>query len=121
VLLLREGWQVNHKRVYRLYRQEGLSLRNKKVKKRISVPREVGAPALSLRLGWFYHGHKLDTKQGARRLIRSGNVRQRKDWITTHRGGEFDIAQNDLNDTYSFDTIIPRRPNFTKITPTTSH
>ena len=29
VLLAREGWQVNHKRVYRLYRLEGLSLRLK--------------------------------------------------------------------------------------------
>ena len=27
VLLLREGWKINHKRVYRLYRQEGLNLR----------------------------------------------------------------------------------------------
>jgi len=27
VLLQREGWQVNHKRVYRLYRQEGLMMR----------------------------------------------------------------------------------------------
>jgi putative transposase len=26
-LLQREGWRVNHKRVYRLYRLEGLSLR----------------------------------------------------------------------------------------------
>ena len=30
VLLQREGWAVNHKRVYRLYCQEGLMLRNKK-------------------------------------------------------------------------------------------
>jgi putative transposase len=29
VLLQREGWQVNHKRIYRLYRLEGLSLRLK--------------------------------------------------------------------------------------------
>ena len=29
VLLQREGWHVNHKRVYRLYRLEGLSLRLK--------------------------------------------------------------------------------------------
>lgn len=36
VLLRREGWQVNHKRVYRLYRQEGLSLRLKARKKRVS-------------------------------------------------------------------------------------
>jgi hypothetical protein len=27
VLLRREGWMVNHKRVYRLYRDEGLGLR----------------------------------------------------------------------------------------------
>ena len=36
VLLQREGWHVNHKRVYRLYRQEGLSLRLKSRKKRVS-------------------------------------------------------------------------------------
>ncbi len=36
VLLEREGWQVNHKRVYRLYRLEGLSLRLKTRKKRVS-------------------------------------------------------------------------------------
>ena len=29
VLLKREGWQINHKRVYRLYREEGLNLRNR--------------------------------------------------------------------------------------------
>lgn len=36
VLLLREGWRVNHKRVYRLYREMGLSLRLKRSKKRPS-------------------------------------------------------------------------------------
>jgi putative transposase len=36
VLLEREGWHVNHKRVYRLYRLEGLSLRLKTRKKRVS-------------------------------------------------------------------------------------
>ena len=30
VMLRREGWMVNHKRVYRLYREEGLSLRPKR-------------------------------------------------------------------------------------------
>lgn len=34
VLLQREGWQINHKRVYRLYREEGLNLRANKSKKR---------------------------------------------------------------------------------------
>ena len=32
VFLQREGWEANHKRVYRLYSQEGLILRNKKPK-----------------------------------------------------------------------------------------
>jgi putative transposase len=36
VLLRREGWQVNHKRVSRLYRLEGLSLRLKQRRKRPS-------------------------------------------------------------------------------------
>ncbi len=39
VLLVREGWQINHKRVYRLYKLEGLSLRLKTKKKRTSEPR----------------------------------------------------------------------------------
>jgi putative transposase len=42
VLLQREGWQVNHQRVYRWYRLEGLSRRIKSKQKRTShlrVPR----------------------------------------------------------------------------------
>jgi len=34
VLLQREGWPINHKRVYRLYREEGLSLRCKRPRRR---------------------------------------------------------------------------------------
>ena len=46
VLLGREGWKVNHKRVYRLYKQEGLELRTKrKKKKRAAVPRVPNSPA----------------------------------------------------------------------------
>lgn len=46
VLLLREGWNINHKLVYRLYRDMGLSIRSKKwaKKKRVAVPR-VAPPA----------------------------------------------------------------------------
>ena len=39
VPLQREGWAVNHKRVYRLYSQEGLMLRNKKPKRHVSCQR----------------------------------------------------------------------------------
>jgi putative transposase len=34
-LLRREGWQVNHKRTYRLYTELGLQLRNKTPKRRV--------------------------------------------------------------------------------------
>ena len=43
-LLRREGWPINLKRVYRLYRLDGLSLRLKARKKRVSVPRVVPPP-----------------------------------------------------------------------------
>jgi putative transposase len=39
VLLRREGWQINHKRVYRLYKEEGLNLRTRGKHKKISAPR----------------------------------------------------------------------------------
>jgi putative transposase len=37
VMLQREGWKDNHKRVYRLYREEGLSLRHKRPKRNKSA------------------------------------------------------------------------------------
>ena len=37
ILLEREGWQVNHKRMYRLYVEEKLSLRRKRGRKRSTV------------------------------------------------------------------------------------
>ena len=41
VLLQREGWQVNHKRVYRLYRQEGLLMRPRRPRRHVSACRRV--------------------------------------------------------------------------------
>ncbi len=45
VLLRREGWQVNHKRVYRLYREEGLGIRVRRRRKRVGGPRVLPPPA----------------------------------------------------------------------------
>jgi putative transposase len=39
VLLRREGWSVNHKRTRRLYREEGLQLRRKTPKRKVSAKR----------------------------------------------------------------------------------
>jgi putative transposase len=41
VLLRREGWRVNHKLIWRLYKEEGLEVRTQKKKKRVSAPRVV--------------------------------------------------------------------------------
>jgi putative transposase len=44
VLLRREGWRINHKRVYRIYCEEGLNLRAKKPKRRRSAAQRVSQP-----------------------------------------------------------------------------
>ena len=42
VLLQREGWNVNHKRVYRLYYQEGLGMRKRPPRRRVAcIKREI--------------------------------------------------------------------------------
>lgn len=53
VLLRREGWKVNHKRVERLYRLEGLNLRIQGKKKRIRTLQRPDAPkATRLNESW---------------------------------------------------------------------
>jgi putative transposase len=51
VLLRREGWAVNAKRIYRLYRDLGLQLRNKvpkrRVKARLSMLRSISSKVLA--------------------------------------------------------------------------
>jgi putative transposase len=45
ILLRREGWIVNQKRVYRLYREDGLSLRLKRPRRHISAVQRERQPA----------------------------------------------------------------------------
>jgi putative transposase len=45
VLLRREGWAVNHKRVYRLYNEEGLSIRAKLPRRKRAWRYRSGRPA----------------------------------------------------------------------------
>lgn len=52
VLLRREGWKVNRKKVYRLYREEGLKLRVKKRKRMTSVQRVRPAETTDINQRW---------------------------------------------------------------------
>jgi putative transposase len=53
VLLRREGWKVNHKRVYRLYRLAGLSLLERRPHRhRTARQREVSPPAHAINECW---------------------------------------------------------------------
>jgi putative transposase len=45
VMLRREGWTINHKRVHRLYRQQGLSLYQRRPKRSRSAQQRQGNPA----------------------------------------------------------------------------
>jgi len=51
-VLRREGWRVNHKRVERLYRAEGLSLRRRRRRKRLSHLRVVRPRATAANQAW---------------------------------------------------------------------
>jgi len=42
ILLRGEGWAVNHKRILRLYREEGLAMRRKAPKRRVSCAKREG-------------------------------------------------------------------------------
>lgn len=46
VLLRREGWQDNHKRTYRIYREEGLNLRSKRPRRNKAAAHRLERPGL---------------------------------------------------------------------------
>lgn len=52
VLLRREGWAVNHKRIYRLYREEGLLVRRRKRKRAAGLARVPLATPQRANQGW---------------------------------------------------------------------
>ncbi|WP_430735388.1 IS3 family transposase [Halodesulfovibrio aestuarii] len=47
ILLRREGWYVNHKKVHRLYCEEGLNLRSKRPRRHVSAAHRMDRPELS--------------------------------------------------------------------------
>jgi putative transposase len=57
-VLRREGWRVNHKRVYRLYRLEGLSVCSKVRKKHASALRPLLRAAQAPNEQWSMDAHE---------------------------------------------------------------
>lgn len=49
VLMAREGWRINHKRLYRLYTQTGLNLRMKRPRRHISAAHRAAQPSAAQR------------------------------------------------------------------------
>ncbi len=47
ILLRREGWKDNHKRVYRIYKEEGLNLRTKRPRRRKAAAQRMERPEIS--------------------------------------------------------------------------
>ena len=73
MLLRREGWVVNPKRVYRIYREEGLEVRTKKRRrKRASHIRLLVPPAQRPNERWSmdFVTDRLESSSGCRSLIR---------------------------------------------------
>jgi putative transposase len=52
ILLRREGWTMNHKKVHRVYREEGLWVRTKRRRKHVSQARVPRPPAMAPRERW---------------------------------------------------------------------
>jgi putative transposase len=68
ILLQREGWEVNHKHVYRLYRMEGLGMRPKKPRRHVMACKRMERPvATEPNEGWsmdfmtdeLFNGHRI--------------------------------------------------------------
>ena len=82
ILLRREGWQVNAKRVYRLYVEEGLQIRNKRPKRKVAAKlRDDRKPAASPNEVWamdfLSEKEGLATPLGQKGRNLSGGQRQR--------------------------------------------
>ena len=58
VLLRPKGWRVNHKRIYRTYRLEGLTVRSPRRKKRVSALRPLLPAAQAPNEQWSMDAHE---------------------------------------------------------------
>jgi putative transposase len=119
LLLKREGCKVNHKRIYRLYREEGLAVRRKKRKRLVSASRIKPPPVTRANERWnmdfvedqLSDGRKLrtltivdeftrlcprievDTNLGGERVVRAldelARLHGKPTWLRVDNGPEF--------------------------------
>ena len=77
VLLQREGWPVGKKRIYRIYKAEGLEVRTQRRKKRAAVPRVPLATAESPGQRWSmdFMADKLADDQELHQGYSTGSLR----------------------------------------------
>ena len=67
VLLRREGWLVNPKRIYRLYKEIGLQLRNKTPRRRVKAKlREDRSAAVRHNETWRWTSFTISLRQAGR-------------------------------------------------------
>jgi len=92
ILLQREGWRINHKRVYRLYRLEGLMMRPKKPRRHVTAKRRMErVEAIAPNEGWSmdFMSDELFNRQRIRLLTLVDNFTRESLAIEvdTHLGG----------------------------------
>ena len=76
VLLRREGWVVNPKRVYRIYRELGLQLRNKTPKRRVKAKlRADRQPAVRANETWRWPSSTISLRPGANCVCSRSSIR----------------------------------------------
>ena len=68
ILLRREGWLVKHMRVYRLYREDGLSLRLKRRRRNVSAANRERQPAATAAKEMWWMDFVSDALFDGRRL-----------------------------------------------------
>jgi len=82
ILLRREGWRINHKRVHRLYRLEGLSMRLKRPRRHVMAAYRQNRPAAgAINENWSMDFVSMPCSTG----VASG----RSPWWTTTRAKVF--------------------------------
>ena len=128
ILLKREGWQVNHKRVYRLYTQEGLTLRRQRPKRHVSSIKRVIRPlALTPNHSWsmdqwaYWNQVKLDFSRPGKptdnAFIESFNRKFREEclsqnWFLSLQDSREKIEswRKDYNETWPHSSLGNRTP-----------